>query len=179
MNAAHERIVVLIDGSNVERCRRWQRLSGEHIDADERRMRLVDAVAGWAALCDVSVMMTFDGAGYPKPGTDRLELVASGARSADELLEARAVELRRGVAGDGHVARAYWVVTNDRQVQQVAGRGAERVIGADDFVMMIEAGSTHIATASSDGDETMPASSQLAARLDEHTRARLERLRRR
>lgn len=181
------RTVVLVDGSNVARCSRWRRqvaaVTGSTTVADDDlRRRLVDAVAGWAVAEDRVVRLVFDGAGPWQEGSvdvaPGVTVEASGSRDGDALLERAAATLRG--AGIDH-----WIVTEDRALQAVAGVGAQRVIGADAFV--VELGQQQRATArsSSGGAGRSPkagaddgGSSRLADTLDDSARARLERMRR-
>lgn len=174
MNIDTSRTVVLIDGSNVEQSRSWQQLVRDH-DRVQQRSRLIDAIAGWAAMGDLQIVLTFDGVGPGRSGTDRLEIIASGKRSADEILEQRASGLRGQ-------KRLHWLATDDRQVQQVAGAGAERIFGCEQLVAMIRAGSTHVQSnddATNISAEHDPSPSNLASQLDDSVRAKLDRLRRR
>jgi predicted RNA-binding protein with PIN domain len=167
--------LVLVDGSNVARCGAW-RGANENADDVMLRRRLVDAIGSWAGAQAFDVLVTFDGAGPWRPGsvqvTDRVEVFGTGGVEGDDVVAKRAVQAVR--AKD-----AYWLVTSDRERQLLAGGGADRVIGADDFV----ATELGVSGPGEPGDTRTtsfeaPAGTQLASTLDDDVRARLERMRR-
>jgi len=125
-------VLVLVDGSNVARCDAWRaRVGGSKLDVIELRRRLVDAVGSWAAQTDHDCMVVFDGVGPWRPGqvriTDRVVVEGSGAATGDELVERHAARARTA-------RRTHWVATDDRQLQVVAGAGADRVLQSASFV---------------------------------------------
>lgn len=174
--------LVLVDGSNVARCGSWRaQLAADDRAADiatpvddiELRQRLVDALCSWAPVAGVEVQVVFDGAGPWRAGKVRatadVVVIGSGRAEGDDVIERRAANAHRD-------RRAYWVVTSDRQLQQVAGARAERVVDADDFVAEL----ARATPTPSDVliDAPAPLTSQVRHDLDEDTLAKLERLRR-
>jgi predicted RNA-binding protein with PIN domain len=110
--------VVLVDGENVRRSR-WPNVS-----ADE----LVERCCEWARAAGAEAVVVFDGGEAGERAVDdRCAVARSGAESADDWLVRRAAEL--DAAG-----RAYWLVTSDRALRNVAGRHAQRVIGGGGFL---------------------------------------------
>jgi predicted RNA-binding protein with PIN domain len=170
---------VLVDGSNVARCAAWLRQVGDAARDDATlRRRLVDATCSWAAAHGHDVHVAFDGAGPWRPGvvriTPQVEVIGSGAREGDDVLERLAADLRRrGVA--------HWLVTNDGALRQVAGIGADRVIRSDDFVLELAASPDPATNAAHDSASVTfepPPGTALSEALDPEVRARLERIRR-
>ena len=113
--AASERLIVLIDARNVLRSQ-WPNIpEGE----------LVERACAWAERNGVRAVIVFDGRA-PTSQNDRCLVVGTGSESADEWLARRADELRAEGA-------RFWLVTSDRALRDVAGRGAERTIGGGSF----------------------------------------------
>ena len=104
------RIVVLVDGRNVQRSR-WPNVSSEEI---------VERCHAWAEEQGVAAEIVFDG---------RAPAGAFGTAgaSADDWIASRADEL----AMDG---APYWLVTSDRELRRRAGGNAERTIGGGGFL---------------------------------------------
>jgi hypothetical protein len=98
--------LVVVDAENVRRSR-WPNLSKEE---------LVERCRVWANDEGVRLLVVFDGS----PPEDAPDLLASGSRSADDVI----AEL------DG----PFWLVSSDRVLRKrVAGR-AERLIGGGSFL---------------------------------------------
>jgi len=104
------RVLVLVDGRNVQRSR-WPNLSAEE---------LVDAVAGWAAQEGHEALVVFDGSA-PEGA------VGTRGESADDWI-ARHVET---LDGD------YWLVTSDWELRRRAGRRAARTTGGGGFLRLL------------------------------------------
>ncbi len=171
--------LVLVDGSNVARCGAWRaRLAAADVatpvDDIELRQRLVDALCSWAPVAGVEVQVVFDGAGPWRAGKVRATadviVIGSGRAEGDDVLERRAATAHRA-------GRAYWVATSDRELQQVAGARAQRVLDADDFVRELAGAAASTPSGAASNSATQP-SSQVRDDLDEDTLAKLERLRR-
>jgi predicted RNA-binding protein with PIN domain len=155
------RTVVLVDGSNVLRSAAW----GD--PADSRR--LVDRVAGWAAMEGLDVLLAFDGAIERSRPVGHVLVMATGAQEADDVLAERAARLvDRGID--------HWVVSDDHGVRGTAGAGAQRVLGTAAFVALLAEPEQAARHDSSTGAERP--GSRIADALDDDARARLERLRR-
>lgn len=168
-------VLVIVDGSNVARCSAW-RAANEDVAGrdDDLRLRLVDAVCGWAARVEVQVQLVFDGAGPWRAGklraSEAVQVIGSGRADGDAVLERRAAIAHRA-------GRTFWVATSDRALQQVAGARAERILDADAFVA--ELGPTRAAEPpASDVQVVVEPGTRLAETLDADVRARLERMRR-
>lgn len=165
--------LVLVDGSNVARCRAWRQV---HRDADDiaLRRRLVDAISSWAARSDHHAFVTFDGAGPWRPGSvrvsDAVEVFGTGGVEGDDVIARRAVAAVR-------TKTPYWLVTSDRELSMLAGGGADRTVRADAFVE-VELGPGPSGSGPSSVTVDLPAGTQLAQTLDDEVRAKLERLRR-
>jgi predicted RNA-binding protein with PIN domain len=101
-------VIVLVDAQNVRRSL-WPNLSPE---------RLVELLAAWAAEQSAEVIAVFDGpAPAPLAG---IELVGTGAESADDWITAKAAEL----------SEPFTLVTSDRELRDRAGADAERASAA-------------------------------------------------
>jgi len=108
--------IVLVDALNALRST-WP-----NIPARE----LVDLCSEWADREGVWAVVVFDGAAPKVEPGERVELVSTGAESADDWIARRAAELRdRGTP--------FWLVTSDRELRSRAGPGAERTIGGGTF----------------------------------------------
>lgn len=176
-----DRVVVLVDGSNVARCSAWRAACAAGADDVELRRRLVDAVAGWAALEDHDVVLVFDGAGPWAAGRTRVdsrtEVEGSGARSGDSVLERRAAAFARA-------GRRTWIASDDGEVRAVAGARAELVIRSEELVHHLKQASQVQApppppTTRGTGDGTPPpARPGISGLIDDDVRAKLERIRR-
>ena len=104
-------MLVLVDAPNVRRSL-WPNLSPE---------RLVELLAHWADAEGVEAIAVFDG---PAPdGVARIEVVGTGAESADDWITRRAAEL----------SEPYVLVTSDRELRERAGGNAERIVGGGAF----------------------------------------------
>jgi predicted RNA-binding protein with PIN domain len=172
--AASQRVVVLVDGSNVARTREWGAIADTREDHDLRR-RLVDAICSWAGSQDHDVVVAFDGAGPWAPGvvraSPRVEVEGTGAASGDAVLERRAQQLRLG-------HRAHWIVTSDNALRQVAGAGADRQLDSAAFVGLLADPRLDEPEPGAAAPVESPARSQLGDTLSDDVRARLERMRR-
>jgi predicted RNA-binding protein with PIN domain len=122
VSPAPEAVVVLIDARNVLRSQ-WP-----NIPEDE----LVELACQWAQRKGVRALVVFDGRA-PASVNDECLVVGTGSESADEWLARRAEELR----ADG---TRFWLVTSDRALRDVAGRGAERTIGGGSFANELRPG---------------------------------------
>jgi predicted RNA-binding protein with PIN domain len=112
-------VIVLVDAPNVRRSL-WPNLSPE---------RLVELLAEWAAREDAQAIAVFDG---PAPGAVAgVEVVGTGAESADDWIARRAAQL----------AEPYMLVTSDRELRRRAGANAERIVGGGQFVRELVEGS--------------------------------------
>jgi predicted RNA-binding protein with PIN domain len=167
--------LVLVDGSNVARCDPWR---GANPEADDPmlRTRLVDAIGSWAGANGHEVLVTFDGAGPWRPGsvqvTDRVEVLGTGRTEGDDVLASRAVQATR--AGE-----AYWLVTSDHELRLLAGGGAERIVRADEFVLLELDADRSVVDGAASGVADAPAQTRLADTIaDDDVRAKLERMRR-
>jgi predicted RNA-binding protein with PIN domain len=125
--------------------------AGGFADRDE----LVDALAGFVGLQGARGVLVFDGVG-PERTIGALEV--RFAPHADDVLERLAAEHRD--------REAVLVVTSDAAVRGTAGRGVRKTGSA---AFLAELGET---------SHTEASASRVRDRLDEETRARLERLRR-
>ena len=104
-------MLVLVDAPNVRRSL-WPNLSPE---------RLVELLARWADAEGVEASAVFDG---PAPdGVAGIEVVGTGAESADDWITRRAAEL----------SEPYVLVTSDRELRERAGGNAERIVGGGAF----------------------------------------------
>ena len=113
--------LVLVDAENVRRST-WPNLTREE---------LVERCRAWGEREDRPVEIVFDGRAPRVGAAPGLSVVGSGAESADELITRRADQLR----GAGE---PFWLVTSDRALRQVAGVGAERVLGGGSFVRELQ-----------------------------------------
>ncbi len=110
-------MLVLVDAPNVRRSL-WPNLSSE---------RLVELLARWAEAEGVEAIAVFDG---PAPeGVAGIEVVGTGAESADDWITRRAAEL----------SEPYVLVTSDRDLRERAGGNAERIIGGGAFARELAA----------------------------------------
>lgn len=104
-------MLVLVDAPNVRRSL-WPNLSPE---------RLVELLTRWAEAEGVEAIAVFDG---PAPdGVAGIEVVGTGAESADDWITRRAADL----------SEPYVLVTSDRQLRERAGGNAERIVGGGAF----------------------------------------------
>jgi predicted RNA-binding protein with PIN domain len=104
-------MIVLVDAPNVRRSL-WPNLSPE---------RLVELLARWAEAEGAEAIAVFDG---PAPdAVAGVEVVGTGAESADDWITRRAAEL----------SEPYVLVTSDRELRERAGGNAERIIGGGAF----------------------------------------------
>lgn len=112
-------MIVLVDAPNVRRSL-WPNLSPE---------RLVELLASWARSEGVRAIAVFDG---PAPAAVAgVEVVGTGAESADDWIARRAAELEE----------PYVLVTSDRELRRRAGANADRIIGGGQFVRELVGGS--------------------------------------
>jgi predicted RNA-binding protein with PIN domain len=126
-----------------------------HAGGYEDRDELVDALAGFVALRGARGVVVFDGAGAERTIG---ELVVRYAPHADDVLERLAAEHRD--------REAVLVVTSDAAVRGTAGQSVQK---AGSRAFLAELGST---------SHQEPSASRVRDRLDDETRAKLERLRR-
>jgi predicted RNA-binding protein with PIN domain len=104
-------VLVLVDAPNVRRSL-WPNLSPE---------RLVELLARWAEREGAEAVAVFDG---PAPeSVPGVEVVGTGAESADDWITRRAAEL----------SERYILVTSDRELGDRAGGNAERIVGGGAF----------------------------------------------
>lgn len=165
--------LVLVDGSNVARCEPW-RAANPEADDQMLRTRLVDAIGSWAGAQGHDALITFDGAGPWRPGlvrvTAHVDVLGTGSTEGDDVIARRAVQAVR--AGE-----AYWIVTSDHELRQLAGGGAERMVRADEFVT-VELGHSMAISDESPARGDAPAATRVVETLDDDVRSRLERMRR-
>jgi len=110
-------VIVLVDAPNVRRSL-WPNLSPE---------RLVERLARWAEAEGAEAVAVFDGpAPEPVAGVD---VVGTGAESADDWITRRAAEL----------SEPYVLVTSDRELRERAGARAERIVGGGRFARELSA----------------------------------------
>lgn len=166
--------LVLVDGSNVARCTAWRARMGAAADDVLLRRRLVDAIVSWAGRLGHEACITFDGAGPWRAGSTTVapgvEVVGSGGREGDEVVEQRARQA-------GRAGRSVWVVTSDVPLQRVAGAHADRTIAADAFVAELDVAQDPSGDEPRSAQDASPGS-PLAGALSPEVRARLEQLRR-
>ena len=116
MSRSRGRPVVLVDALNVLRST-WP-----NIPARE----LAELCREWAVAEGAHAVVVFDGAAPDLDVGPAVELVSTGAESADDWIAGEAAALRqRGVP--------FWLVTSDRELRDRAGVGAERTIGGGTF----------------------------------------------
>lgn len=97
-----------------------RRSTWPNIQAEE----LVELVVRWAAEEDCRALAVFDGsAPSVDVGDAPVELVSTGAESADDWIAREAGSLRE----------PYWLVTSDRELRDRAGANAERIVGGGTF----------------------------------------------
>jgi predicted RNA-binding protein with PIN domain len=113
---ATDDVIVLVDARNVLRSQ-WPNIPEEE---------LVELACAWAERHGVQAVVVFDGRAPAGPEGGSCLVVGTTGESADEWLVRRAEELR--AAGT-----PFWLVTSDRALRDVAGRGAERTIGGGSF----------------------------------------------
>ena len=110
-------MIVLVDAPNVRRSL-WPNLSPE---------QLVELLAQWAENGNAEAVAVFDGpAPAAAPG---VEVVGTGAESADDWITRRAAEL----------SEPYVLVTSDRELRDRAGGNASRIIGGGAFARELTA----------------------------------------
>jgi predicted RNA-binding protein with PIN domain len=108
--------IVLVDARNVLRSQ-WPNIPEEE---------LVDLCCDWAERNGVRAVVVFDGRAPAGPESASCIVVGTRGESADDWLTRRARELR----AEG---MRFWLVTSDRALRDVAGKGAERTIGGGSF----------------------------------------------
>jgi predicted RNA-binding protein with PIN domain len=117
---------MLVDARNVLRSQ-WPNIPEE---------RLVELCRAWAAAAGRRAVVVFDGRA---PGgrvgerelDEHLVLVGTGGETADDWLVREAAA--REAAG-----KTFWLVTSDRGLRALAGRGAERTIGGGAFARKLQ-----------------------------------------
>lgn len=185
MTGPPSRTLVLVDGTNIAHALAWTGSAapraggGRRAAVEDAARRLVDASVGWAARADVDVLVTFDGAGPFGAGELRCSpsavVVGTGSRDADSVLEDHASATCRS-------GGRWWLVTSDRALREVAGAGADRVLGARAWLREIgldgEGPSAPPEELRGTDAPGTAGSSSVRASLDDEVRARLERLRR-
>jgi predicted RNA-binding protein with PIN domain len=107
---------VLVDARNVLRSQ-WPNIP---------EAELVELCCDWAERNGVQAIVVFDGRAPSAPERRACIVIGTASESADDWLIQRAEELRRRGA-------PFWLVTSDRALRDVAGRGAERTIGGGTF----------------------------------------------
>ena len=104
-------MIVLVDAPNVRRSL-WPNLSPE---------RLVELLAKWAEAEGAEAIAVFDG---PAPeSVAGVEVVGTGAESADDWIARRAADLEE----------PFVLVTSDRELRERAGANADRIVGGGAF----------------------------------------------
>ena len=129
-----------------------------HAGSFRDRQELVDRLAGFVAVRGARGVVVFDGAGE-ESAVGALEV--RFATPADHLIERLAAEHRS--------AESVAVISSDRAIRGTAGQETRR-FSSQTFLRELAAEST---------ESTRPGKSPLEDRLDEGTRAELERFRRR
>ncbi|MCW2973425.1 MAG: YacP-like domain [Thermoleophilia bacterium] len=168
-----ERLVVLVDGSNVTH--RVARAAAIDV-ADSQRM-FVDQVCSWGAGLGNDVVITFDGAGPYGAGdrqvTPEVVVVGTGDSDADSILEQRSRSLRKA-------GRRVWLVTDDVALRRVAGAGADRITAGVDFLELLQLDERQNRQAATErpASAAPPRDTRVTDGLDAATWAKLERLRR-
>ena len=119
------------------------------------RAELVDLLAGYVALQGARGVVVFDGAGRDR---EVGPLAVRHAPDADAVLERLAAEHRR--------REVVCLVSSDLAVRETSGRAVRKLTSVD-FLHAVES-----------ARHSEPSPSRIRDRLDEETRARLERLRR-
>jgi predicted RNA-binding protein with PIN domain len=125
--------------------------AGDYADRDE----LVDALAGFVAVHGARGVVVFDGAGAERTVG---QLVVRFAPHADDVLERLAAEHRD--------RESVLVVTSDAAVRGTAGQSVQKA-GSRAFLAELGTPTHH-----------EPSPSRVRDRVDDETRAKLERLRR-
>ncbi|MDW8337533.1 MAG: NYN domain-containing protein [Thermoleophilia bacterium] len=143
-----EPTLYLFDGSNLF-----------HAGSFGTREELVDVLASYLALRGARGVVVFDGAGEERSIGP---LAIRFARHADDLLERLAAEHRR--------AERVRLVSSDRVLRSVSGREVEKVASRLFLAELLPTRHRE--------QEGRGTGGRLGERLDEATRARLERLRR-
>jgi hypothetical protein len=110
-------VIALVDAENVRRSR-WPNIAPE---------RFVALLAKWARAKGIEAVAVFDGSAPEAPGG--LQVVGTGAESADDWIARRAAELEE----------PYTLVTSDRELRERAGGKAEQVIGGGTFALELQA----------------------------------------
>jgi predicted RNA-binding protein with PIN domain len=113
---ATDDVIVLVDARNVLRSQ-WPNIPEEE---------LVELACKWAERNGVQAVVVFDGRAPAGPESESCVVVGTRGESADAWLMRRAEELR----AEG---TPFWLVTSDRALRDVAGKGAERTIGGGSF----------------------------------------------
>ena len=108
--------VVLLDALNVLRST-WPNIPAR---------QLVELCGTWAEREGVRAVIVFDGSEPDVETDDAVELVATGAESADDWIAREAAALRDRTV-------SFWLVTSDRELRGRAGPGADRVVGGGTF----------------------------------------------
>jgi predicted RNA-binding protein with PIN domain len=108
--------LVLVDALNVLRST-WPNIPTRE---------LVELCREWTATTGSLVVVVFDGEAPGCGADERVEVVSTGARSADDWIACEAARLRESGA-------RFWLVTSDRELRARAGPGAERTIGGGTF----------------------------------------------
>jgi predicted RNA-binding protein with PIN domain len=108
--------IVLVDALNALRST-WPNIPAREF---------VDLCSEWADREGVRAVVVFDGAAPDGEPGERVELVSTGAETADDWIARRAAELREQ-------GTRFWLVTSDRELRSRAGPGAERTIGGGSF----------------------------------------------
>lgn len=108
--------VVLVDALNVLRST-WPNIPAEE---------LVELCRDWARAQGKSAIVVFDGSAPAVGDVEPVELVSTGAESADDWIAREADRLRES-------GSRFWLVTSDRELRSRAGPGAERTIGGGTF----------------------------------------------
>jgi hypothetical protein len=82
----------------------------------------VERCCAWAEAEDVDAVIVFDGKAPDAPASEGCTVVGTGDETADDWLILHAEEYR-----------PHWLVTSDRELRELAGGGAERIVGGGRF----------------------------------------------
>jgi predicted RNA-binding protein with PIN domain len=114
--------VVLVDGENVRRSE-WPNIPQDG---------LVSLVRAWAEATGVRAVVVFDGRAPEGASGERLRVVGTGPRSADDWIA-------RAAAGLARDRQPYRLVTSDRELRARAGRLADDIVGGGTFAGTLRA----------------------------------------
>ena len=117
---------VLVDARNVLRSQ-WPNIP---------EPELVELCTNWAEAQGVRTIVVFDreapgGLVGEQEAAPHCLVVGTGSESADDWLVRAAAELRAG-------RKPFWLVTSDRALRELAGDGAEKIVGGGSFARELQ-----------------------------------------